>query len=167
MEQSSAQPASKLLSLQIIWGALLGTVAIYVGVSFFVPFPDPSPLNPEQIRQFEIIFALLSIMSLGVAAFLPQRIFVQTLRRKLVETAETPSSIPISKLAEIATVPSILRLALYESVTIYGLVLVFLGHTPMKIIPFAAVSALAMLSAMPREASLRRAAEAQTEREAV
>ena len=145
---SGAEP-SPLLQLRIIWGALLFSVALYVGLAFFVQLPPAAAGAPQQ--PFELIFAVAALGSLGASYFVPQLLIKQL--------AKPPTDAPLDekKLARLLMTPWIVRLALCESVAVLGLMLAFVSQQPMKIVPFAALSALAMLTAMPTETALRRA----------
>lgn len=145
-----------LMTLQIIWAALLLSAGMYVGLAFFVPFRGAGDMD---IRVMELAFTVVALGLLAVSFVLPRRMLAQAAAAKCAEEKKEPGSLSLSELAMLAQAPWIIRLALCEAVAVFGLVLVFLSQQPMKIVPFAALSALAMLAAFPSESALRRAAE--------
>lgn len=154
-EQAAPAPPP-LLVLQIIWGAMLLSIGMYVGVAFFVPFTGEAT---AETRVMELALTVVALVLLAVSFVVPRRMLAQAIAQRQAEGEKDPGAIPLAALVTAAQSPWIVRLALCEAVAVFGLMLVFLSHQPMKIVPFAALSALAMLAAFPSESALRRAAE--------
>ncbi|HND10069.1 MAG TPA: hypothetical protein PLY80_06515, partial [Pseudomonadota bacterium] len=84
------------------------------------------------------------------------------LSRKLLKQAigtDDPATLPVAKLARLAFTPWILRMAMTESVGIFGLLMAMLTGQPSSGLPFLIVSALVMLTHLPNEKALRTAAQ--------
>jgi hypothetical protein len=148
-----AQPP--LLVLQIIWVAMLFSVGTYVGLSFIVPLGGDGAMDT---RVLELVFTVVALGLLAMSFVLPRRMLASAVAQG-PGAGKDPAAMPLNELIAKAKAPWIVRLAMCEAVAVFGLVLVFLSHRPMKIVPFAALSILAMLAAFPTESSLRRAAE--------
>lgn len=151
-ERTAAPP---LMNLQIIWGGLLVSTVIYVFVAYSVGAQGAAP-DPEQTRIFELVCAVVALGCLGVSFVLPRRLLAAAIERDSIEVGQDT---PLPKLVRAAFTPWIVRMALCETVATMGLMLALISHTPMKIMPFAALALLSLLTAFPSESALRRAAE--------
>jgi len=141
---------SALFSLQIIWVALLLSVGMYVGMAFLViARGSGAPDSPIPIATLEPALALMSLACLGAAYFVPPMLFRTALGKQDVAALDLP------KLVAISFTPWVVRLAMSETVAIFGLVLAMLSQRPMKIVPFAVLAVLAMLAWFPSERALR------------
>jgi len=141
------------MHLQIVWMALLLAIGSYVAIAYFVGASDHSATDPESLGPLEYVLAFMSLSCLAVSYFLP---------RKLLRAAvgqEDPETVPLEKLVAMAFAPWIVRMALTESIGIYGLLAAMLSHQPSKVLPFAIISALVMVTAVPSERALRSAAQ--------
>ncbi len=147
------RPVGLLMNLQIVWGALLMSIAMYVGLSYFVRSQGGPVPDQEQIGAIELAFAVTSLTCLIVSYFLPRKLLRDALG------ADDPQTLELTKLTAKAFAPWIIRMALSESVAIFGLLIVLISHQPQKILPFAVLATLAMLTAAPSERALRSAAQ--------
>ena len=148
-----SQTPSPLRSLQIVWGALICSLGSYVGVAYVVTAHAGSAAESAPVATMELAFAVAAVGCLGVSYLLP---------RKLLRTAlakEDVATIALEKLLPHAFSAWILRMALTESVVIFGLVLAMMSGQPQKVLPFVILSLLAMITAIPTERALRAAAQ--------
>lgn len=151
-----AQAVPPLMTLQIIWVAMLFSVGMYVGLSFMVPLGGDGAMDT---RVMELALTVVALGLLAVSFVLPRRMLASAVAQSQGDGKKDAAAIPLPELVAKAQAPWIVRLAMCEAVAVFGLVLVFLSHRPMKIVPFAALAVLAMLAAFPSESALRRAAE--------
>jgi F0F1-type ATP synthase membrane subunit c/vacuolar-type H+-ATPase subunit K len=142
-----------LLNLQIVWMGLLLAIGSYVAIAYFVANSVNSAMDPATLGPLEWAFALMSLSCLVVSYFLPRKL----LRAALGQ--EDPATVPLEKLVGMAFTPWIVRMALTESIGIYGLLAAMMSHQPSKVLPFAIIAALVMITAMPSERALRTAAQ--------
>lgn len=142
-----------LPTLQIIWGALLVSLGMYAGISYVVAKPVAPADLPAPVPTMQMLFAMLSLGSLTVAYLLPRKLLQKAIGK------EDPATLQIEKLVGLAFTPWILRMALTESVGIYGLMLAMVSGQPSNGLPFLIMSALVMLTHMPSEKALRSAAQ--------
>lgn len=150
----AAPPATPpLMTLQILWIGLFFSILVYVGVAFFVPLGGEG-MAAGELRMIELVLALVALSCLVTSFILPRRMLASA-----VPKGEAGADLELPKLVRLAASPWIVRMALCEAVATMGLVLAFLAHQPMRVVPFAALSALAMLTAFPTEQALRRAAQ--------
>ena len=149
------RPAPPLINLQIIWGGLLVSTVIYVFVAYSVGGQGAAP-DPEQARIFELVCAAVALGCLGASFVLPRRLLAAAIAR---DSTDVGQDTPLPQLVRASFAPWIVRMALCETVATMGLMLALISHTPMKIMPFAALALLALLAAFPSESALRRAAE--------
>jgi cytochrome bd-type quinol oxidase subunit 2 len=139
--------------MKIIWGALLVALLVYVGISFTM-LSGGQPPNWAGLADFSdplrIPLITTGFISLAMSATLPKIMLVaQKRKRKSAQPME------MREMANLFFVPLIIRLALLESVTLYGFVLVQMKKDPAQIVPFAAVSIVGFLLAFPSEEKIR------------
>lgn len=163
-------------TLVILFFALLSSNGIFVGIAVTAP-PAPSP--PDDI----ILYALIavSVMILGVSFVLPanfEKKGLAGLSLPIEEHAEADPNVPtsfakhnttrrftdpktaLSRALGVMMTPFILRMALRESIGIYGLMLAMLGHPLTQALPFLAVSFLTQAIEFPRLSRFADALEA-------
>lgn len=148
---SAGRPVS-LLPLQIMWGALTASTVGYAGLAFAVA-PQTASLPAESVRPIELAFALASLLSLGASYLIP-RLWLAKETEKL-----GGKRLELADVLRVVTSAWIVRLALSESVGVFGLVLALSSGQPVRSLPFFALSLLAMLTAFPSENALRGALE--------
>lgn len=136
MQQPDSQ---RLLTLRIIWGALLSSLSIYAGLTFILQPPAGFVPN-EQGALFIGVFAAVSITQLTLIPFLRQLLFWKPLGR---------GDIAPDQLIQRFFTASIVSWALCEAVAVFGLTLYMLTYERPPALAFMAVGALAMLSLAP------------------
>lgn len=141
--------------MKIIWGALLVSLILYVVISL-MKLPSGQSLNLAGLTDFtdplRVPLIMAAFMSLMLAVMVP-KILLTAIKKK--RTAREPLELP--EMARLFYVPFIIRLALLESVTLYGFVLVQTKNDPAQILPFFAASLLGFLLNFPSESNIRTA----------
>jgi hypothetical protein len=150
-EEGRPGPA-RLISIQIVWGALLATVVVYVATAYLVISGDNKSAAATDLGTLELLLAVMSLSTLGLSFVIPKKILGKAIG------SDDPDALTIEQLSARAFSPWIIRLAMSESVALFGFVAAMVSHQPSKILPFAVLSALAMLMALPSDRSLRLAA---------
>lgn len=147
---------------RILWAALFASTFVYVVVLFVAVPPIAAPPDPIM----PIALAVVSISTLGVAIFLPPRLAAQAMATMSFATTEAEKFSDLPAGTKFFTDPDaarsraagglqtafILRMALFEAVAIYGLVLGFLGHPLAVWAGFFVVCWLAMATQFPTQA---------------
>lgn len=134
----SNQP-QQAMTLRILFGALLSSLAIYAGLTFIIKppagfAPDPSTAN------LPFIFAIPALGILPVISILRQLLFWRPLKNGDIAAAQL--------MPRFFTV-SITSWALCESIAIFGLVIHMTSFNQPVALAFIAAAALAMLSLAP------------------
>lgn len=131
---------------RILWAALLASTFVYLLVLVVVAKAPHTPPDPI----LATVFAVLALGSVAIAFVLPSRLFAQGLATLRFETSETgtfgdrPAGTRVftsPDRARSAAQPAlqttfVLRMAMLESVALYGFVLGFLGHPTFVYLPF-------------------------------
>jgi F0F1-type ATP synthase membrane subunit c/vacuolar-type H+-ATPase subunit K len=138
--------------MQIVWGALLASVLLYVGLGFFM-FPRELPLRLDTLADFsvplKIPFIGTSGMALAMSTVLPKILLGAVVKKRV---SKRPLEMP--EMAQLFFVPLVIRLALLESVTLYGFVLVQTQRDPVQALPFALVTLAGFSLHFPSEARI-------------
>ena len=143
MERSMAVP-------RLIWAALLASNLMYALVLFVQfkdlisnPFPSSDPL----------LFPLMAIstMALAIAMILPKALFLRA-KVKLDAGPQPPSD---QQLMTNFFTPWVIRMAMLESISIYGFVLAMKSQAPIAFVPFGALSILTQVSQYPTPQRMR------------
>lgn len=134
----SNQP-QQAMSLRILFGALLSSLAIYAGLTFIIKppagfAPDPSTAN------LPFIFAIPALGMLPAIAILRQLLFWRPLKG---------GGIPAVQLMPRFFTVSIVSWALCESIALFGLVIHMTTFNQPAALAFIAAAALAMISLAP------------------
>lgn len=141
--------ASTVRVMKVTWGALLAAMVLYIAIGFLM-FPRVLPLRLDTLADFsdpmKIPFILTSLMSLAMAAVLPKLLLTAVVKKR---ASRKPLEMP--EMAQIFFMPLIARLALLESVTFYGFVLVQVHRDPVQILPFALATFGGFLLNFPSE----------------
>ncbi len=130
----------------IIWAALLASLAVYVVV--VVAFKEQisfATLEPREISALRLTLVVVTGIVLAITPQLYSRVLASAYGRRGPsedEALSVASSTYISAL--------VIIMALYESIGIYGLVMVLVGAGNNTFIGFMGVSAIAMLTARPK-----------------
>lgn len=166
--------APPLVTLRIVWAAILVSVALLFVSLRFVSLPS-EPADPSL---FPILLAVGLVQSVG-SIVLPGFLHRQGTRAQPLETREvartvTPDSpsptlrvfvdpdkarLEAQKRFQVVT---ILSLALSESVALFGYVLGFQGHPEGRVVPFFLVSLVLILIRFPRAGAAERMLETST-----
>jgi hypothetical protein len=144
----SLSPEAQLRVSRILWAALSFACLMFVFVSFNsgnLPdwqrmWPEPSLSSGDPVAYQEAVFGLLCLMILVVSQLLPIRL----LKR------QAPLSGGKVGYGQVF-IPLLLRLALTESIALFGFVLAMMSNNPAKIVPYALFALLRNLAAFPRE----------------
>lgn len=148
----------------ILWGALLASTFIYLVILQVTPHPAPEG-GPDPMLPL-----ILAVVSVGLAVFsywFPAQATKKALLAKNIPTEASPSfgdlpagtkvfvnSLTARDVARpLYMTPMIIKLALRESIAIYGLVLGFTGHPMRTYIGFFVIAWLLMLEGFPRQAA--------------
>ena len=129
-------------TLMFIYFALLGSILTYLLVAYFFFMQNPAklPLPPANYLTLRYAFFGASLVSAGLSFFLKQR---------LLGNPRQGSVTPAQKFNS----AHVIAWALCESVSIYGLVLFFLGRSLNDFIPFFVASMGLMLIHYPKKAA--------------
>ena len=145
-----------LLNLQIVWGGMLVAIGFYVGGGFFASeqLGSPPATDAAQLGVLELAFSVTALGCLVASYLLPKKLLREAMDK------EDPATIDLRQLAAKSFTPWVIRMALSESVAIFGLLLVMTSHQMSKMIPFVVLGGLSMLTAIPSERAIRIAAGA-------
>ncbi len=137
-----------LMTMKIIWSAMLMSLAVYLVVGLVVAPNMPSTFTGDTFATLRMALYLLGIATLIAARYI----------RKLILGREGrsvgPAQAQPSSLMAIYTSAVIASLAMCESVGIYGLVLFFLGRNSTDLYLLLGISAAAMVYYRPRKEEL-------------
>jgi hypothetical protein len=127
------------MTLRIIFGALLSSLALYAGLTFIIKpppgfAPDPSTAN------LPFIFAIPALGMLPAIAVLRQILFWRPLK---------DGAIPADQLMDRFRVVSITSWAMCESIAVFGLAIHMISFNQPAALAFIAASSLAMISLAP------------------
>lgn len=168
---------SQLGVLRVLWGALVSSMLIIVGVTVLVIEPT-SPPDPILLVGLGLTGATVAVVSLVWPRLFFLRLLA-TMNPKLTDVTDSTGSdvLPYrdTKRRRVFASPDaaargaltryqtvfILKMALAESVGIFGLVLCVLGHELTSVAPFFVVALALQLARFPRPASWERPLEAQ------
>ena len=135
----------RLMTLRIIWFAMLMSLGIYLFVAIQVGTNVQSSINEETLG------ILRTVLYAMAAAILIATRYV----RKLIMSGRSQASQPAQVLKHVAlqkySAATIVALAMSESVGVYGLLLFFLGKNPTDLYLLILISAAAMVMYRPRK----------------
>lgn len=144
-----------MLTLWVIWGAMLGSLVIYIIVCHVLGEGFMSAEGSDlPIGLLRKILAVIAVVVVLVAYFMRRSI--------LSGKNRIPQPTPVERTAGWNTIPFvaqyvssvIVSLAMSESIGIYGFVLFILGDSFQTLYTFIAVSALAMFFYRPKSDEL-------------
>jgi hypothetical protein len=144
-----------LLTLWLIWAAMLGSLLIYVFVCHQFGEKTPQTESPDfPIGFLKNILYVVVIVTLFLTNFLRKLILAGRFGGSEYKLSEPGAgSNQLSLLAKYTTA-TIVSLALSESIGIYGLVLFFLGDSFRTLYIFIGISAVAMFFHRPKREDL-------------
>lgn len=162
METQTTRKMNPLVTLQVLWAAMLATQAIFVLISQTATTSPVSTagetsaavaLEPAVGSLPVSLFVLLAFVSLALAVFLPKLL----VKAKVLQLRPEAGQTPLEQLIPIAVTAKIIRWAMLESITVYGLILSLVNGNPYYIYPFAAVSLIGFAMTFPNEKAIRTA----------
>lgn len=139
-DEEQAELRENNLTPLIMWGAMLSSVVLYIGISYMTKRAEMTEIDP--IFRWVLAFVALCTGLMSLAVF-PIMMPLSKLRKVLKE------DLRIGALRGMFFVALILRLALAESVAIFGLVLSQLSGDPSEILPFAGASIVLLVLSYP------------------
>jgi len=135
----------RLMTLRIIWFALLMSLAIYLFVGIRVGTNVQSSINEETLGILRTILYAMAFAILIATRYI----------RKLTMSGKNQVSQPAQDLKYLAlqkySAATIVALAMSESIGIYGLILFFLGKNSTDLYLLILISAAAMVMYRPRK----------------
>jgi F0F1-type ATP synthase membrane subunit c/vacuolar-type H+-ATPase subunit K len=138
------QMPNPMLTIRIIWGALLFSTVIYLIVVNTIVRPEEGLMENDM---YKIIFPMMGLMCAGLAVGIPE-ILGKGLRAKI----QNPSD--VREVLKFYFTLFILRMALFEAVVIYGFVWAFLTRNTVYYYPMWLVGAGGMIWSFPTEAKI-------------
>lgn len=137
-----------MMTLQIIWAAIMMSLAIYLIAGLLAAPSMPSTIGSEAFVALRRILYGLAFAALLASRYLKRLILAEKGRASGPTQARLSSPLPRYTSAVIAT------LALSESVGIFGLVLFLLGKNSTDFYILLGISAAAMIYYRPRKEEL-------------
>ena len=135
----------RLMTLRIIWFALLMSLAVYLFVAIQVGTKVQSSINEEALG---ILRTVLYVMAFAI-------LIAMRYVRKLIMSGKSQVSPPAQALEQLAlqrySAATIVALAMSESIGIYGLILFFLGKNSTDLYLLILISAAAIVMYRPRK----------------
>ena len=142
---------NKLLVMWIIWGAMVGSLGIYILVCHLLGDQIRRSMGPDfPLKLLRNIFFGIVIVTLIAIHFIRKFILGKKSSDPGPVPAAPPSPQDPSTIYAKYTVAMIISLALCESIGIYGLVLYFLGDSFQTLYTFVGISAAAMFYYRPK-----------------
>lgn len=136
-----------LVTLRIIWAALLGSHFLY-GFALYVLI-NQNTVPPEEVSPMMLpILSSLAIIIFFAAIFLP-RFFLASAKKLMQPKLNLEDLIPQF------VAPFVVRLALFEAMALFGFGLAFLHKDIKYFLPFAAVSVVAYFLNFPTEVKIK------------
>lgn len=134
-----------LLTLHIIWFAMLMSLAIYLFVGLLVKTTLPTSMDENTFTVLKRILYAVAVVILFITKYIKNLIL-----NSKVQIGQTPNISRHSVLQKY-TIAMVITWALSESIGIYGLVLFFLGKNAMDLYVLISISAVAMAIYRPRK----------------
>lgn len=166
------RPHPALMTLRILWFALLMSTFLYMGISYGVL---PKRAATPQIPIMPMVLGSLSLVLMGMSFLLPRMTYQQAAKAADVKIEEevAPNAFPdryreampkrtvftepdaaMGKAFACFQAPFILSLALSEAIAIFGFVLAQLGFEMMASLPFFLVGAALIAIRFPQQANI-------------
>lgn len=135
----------RLMTLRIIWFALLMSLAVYLVVAIQVGTNVQASINEETLRILRTVLYLMAVAILIATRYV----------RNLIMSGKSQASLPAQALESLAlqkySAATIVALAMSESIGVYGLILFFLGKNSTDLYLLILISAAAMVVYRPRK----------------
>jgi len=138
------------LLILVIWGAILSTLAVYIGVCYLIKIPsDSAQITEDVLEKMRYILLGISVAELFVIRFV----------RKLALKVRAGEGVGASGSGQHPAVAkyfaaTLVSAALAESIAIYGVVIYFMSGDVTSLYPFVIIAAAAMLYFRPRKDEL-------------
>lgn len=142
------QMEKSLMTLKIIWTAILASLAVYLVVGRLVVPSLPAPVDRQVYGTLRLVLYALALVTLASSRIVRKLILGARRNRASDEQSPTPAVISRYFGAVIAS------LAMSESVGIYGLVLYLLGKDTADFYLLLGLSAAAVIYYRPRREEL-------------
>ena len=142
---------NKLLVMWIIWGAMVGSLVIYIVICNLIGDQIRRPMGPG----FPLVLLRNILFGIGIVALIATHFIRKFILRKpsgspgSVSTSQ-PSPQDLVKIYAKYTTAMIISLALCESVGIYGLILFFQGGSFQAMYTFMIISGVGMFYYRPK-----------------
>ena len=142
---------NKLLIMWIIWGAMVGSLVIYIVFCNLIGDQIQRPMG----QGFPLVVLRNILLGISIIALIATHFIRKFILRKSFGgpgSASTSQPLPqdLGKIYTKYTIAMIISLALCESVGIYGLVLFFLGGSFQAMYTFMIISAAGMFYYRPK-----------------
>lgn len=137
-----------LMTMKIIWYAMLMSLAVYLLVGLMVVPNMPSTFTGDTFATLRMALYIIGFATLIAARYIKKLILGRE-GRSIDPTQNQPSSLMAKYSSAV-----IASLAMCESVAIYGLVLFFLGGNRTDLYVLLGISAAAMFYYRPRKEEL-------------
>ena len=153
MNQEPQKPIP-LAKMQILAVALHFSILIYVSIAFFLATSSPDWVMgwtlKEEYRILAYVLIAVSIAAGALALSIP-KIMKNTPPQRMTpyDAAESPLFFDFSNITRRIQTLTILRMALAESIVLYGLILSILNQALYWVLPFAAVGLLLQILVGP------------------
>ena len=137
-----------LMTLKIIWLAMLMSLAVYLIVGLLIVPTMPSPMSSEVFATFRIVLYVLAFATLIALRYVRRLILAGGGRSADTTQVQAAAIMPKYSSAVIAS------LGMSESVAIYGLVLFLLGRNAVDLYLLIGISAAAIVYYRPKKEEL-------------
>lgn len=149
-EQEKRQLDRGWLVLNMVWGAMLMTLAAYLVLFLFFGDRFPTAVTRDvPLQTLRNAFLALSVATLIGTRYL--RSFMLKKIKKPVAAPPPGGNSPLHPVAAKYTTIVVISLALGESVGIYGVVLFLVGRSVSDLVIFIGLSAAAMIYYRPKK----------------
>ena len=137
-----------LLTMKIIWFALLMSLIIYLFVGLYAEPSVRSPIGKDAFATIRIVFYVVTFITLIATRYVRRRILSRKgIYQKPTETSQHPA-------LQRYFIAMIVATAMSESIGIYGLILFFLGKNRLDLYLLILVSAVAIFLYLPKREEL-------------
>ena len=137
-----------LLTLKVIWSAMLMSLAVYLFVGLQIVADVRSSMDGETFGVLKMVVYIIALVTLIVTRFVRKMILSRKRENRL------PGRDSRHPALQTYTTAMILAWAMSESIGIFGLVLFILGKNPMDLYLLILVSAAAMFMYRPSKEEL-------------
>ena len=158
METQEQEAINKgMLTLWVIWAAMLGSLLIYIFVCHQLSAGVKSSVGDDSfIKTFKSILYVIVVAELFIIYYLRKLMLKVRISGAKASYSQTKNVVGQPPFVMKYTLVVIISLGIAESIGIYGLVLFFLGDGFRTLYTFMVVSALAMLFYRPKREELER-----------